>query len=450
MSGFTRLTVVGSTHRCELVVPSDEVLGAVLPRVLDLLHEGAGAVTRPLRLVLPTGDQLDVGRTPADQRLRDGSVVRVVRAEEAPPPPEVADVTDVLGDELGTRADLWSARTRTLTGAVTLGALGAAGAGLVPATTVQRLVAVGGVLVLAVLAGRLPAGRPSTTGARVSTGDSVARAAAVALLGLALGIAAVTALRLALAPGVTATGWVLPVFTALGLLGWSSAAAGGLALGDRPAVAGGVLGLAAVCVPLAASGLGGQRAAALGASAAVIACGLLPRYAAAAAGLTVLDSAALADRLQRRGDVRLGIDRTYAALSWSVAGVAWTLAATSGVLLAAADGWAVGLGLAVVTVTALRTRGFPIAAQPAALWAAVLAALVVGGYGRTGLDPRVAALGLGGLAAAVLVLVLARPPAHTRAALRQLGDVVETAAVVAMVPLLLGMFGVYADLLGAF
>jgi hypothetical protein len=73
---FTRMTVVGSTHRCELVVPSDEILGAVLPRMLDLLDEAAGPVTRPLRLVLPTGDQLDVDRTPADQRLLDGAVVR--------------------------------------------------------------------------------------------------------------------------------------------------------------------------------------------------------------------------------------------------------------------------------------------------------------------------------------------------------------------------------------
>ena len=237
---FTRMTVVGTTHRCEMVVASDEILGAVLPRMLDLLHEGAGPVTRPLRLVLPTGDQLDVGRTPADQHLLDGAVVRLVRAEEVPPPPEVADVTDVLGDEFGARTDLWSARSRTITGSVALAAVGAAGTGLLPATTTQRLLAIATVLILTVLAARLP----GPTG----------RAAVGALTGLALGIAAVTALRMALAPGVTATGWVLPVATALGLLGWACAGGAiGIGLGHRPALAGSGLGLLAVCVPLAAS-----------------------------------------------------------------------------------------------------------------------------------------------------------------------------------------------------
>ncbi|HST66923.1 MAG TPA: hypothetical protein VLM05_17205 [Mycobacteriales bacterium] len=271
------------------------------------------------------------------------------------------------------------------------------------------------------------------------------------LTGLAAGIAVVTALRMALAPGVTATGWVLPVATAVGLLGWTCTAAGiGLGLGHRPALAGSVLGLAAVCVPLAAAGLGAERAAAFGATAAVVACGLLPRYAAAAAGLTALDAAVLGGRLRRRTDVRRGVDRAYSTLTWAVSGVSWTLAATSGVLLGSLDGWAAGLGVAVVTVTALRTRGFPIAAQQMALWAAVVAGLLVGGFGRMGSEPRDVGAGLALLVVAVLVLPLVRPPAHTRAALRQVGDVAETVAVVAMVPLLVGLFGVYSDLLGAF
>lgn len=525
---FTRMTVMGTTHRCELVVPSDEILGAVLPRMLDLLHEAAGPVTRPLRLVLPTGDQLDIGRTPAEQQLLDGAVVRLVRAEQVPLPPEVADVTDVLGDEFAARTDLWSSRARTLTGSVALAAVGAAGAGLLPATTTQRLLAIAAVLALAVLtarctrpAPRAPAipqpvagpptvhtgpatgrtgwdpagpalptvhtgpslGRRGTTGgdagepagaraihpgppvdgpgwdatgpASARTGAdgraAVGRAAVWVLTGLALGIAVVTALQMALAPGVTATGWVLPVATALGLLGWACAAGGiGIALGHRPALAGSGLGLLAVCLPLAASGLGAQRAAAIGASAAVVACGLLPRYAAAAAGLTALDSAVLGGRLRRRDDVRRGVDRAYSTLTWSVCGIAWTLAATSGVLLGSMDGWAAGIGVAVVTVTALRTRGFPIAAQQMALWAAVLAGLVVGGFGRMEPEPRDVVAGLAAVGIAILVLTLARPPAHTRAALRQLGDALETVAVVAMVPLLVGLFGVYSDLLGAF
>ena len=67
-----------------------------------------------------------------------------------------------------------------------------------------------------------------------------------------------------------------------------------------------------------------------------------------------------------------------------------------------------------------------------------------------GPEPRDVVAALAAIVVAIVVLPLARPPAHTRAALRQAGDVVETVAVVAMAPLLVGLFGVYSDLLGAF
>jgi hypothetical protein len=49
-----------------------------------------------------------------------------------------------------------------------------------------------------------------------------------------------------------------------------------------------------------------------------------------------------------------------------------------------------------------------------------------------------------------MVMVLARPAAHQRAFLRRIGNFVEALAVIALIPLLLGMFGVFADLLRAF
>jgi WXG100 protein secretion system (Wss), protein YukD len=440
MTDFTRLTVLGSTHRCELVVPSDEILGAVLPRILDLLQERPGPVTRALRLLLPTGEQLDVDRTPNDQRLLDGAVVRLVRAEEAPPPPEVADVPDVLGDELASRRDLWSAWARTVTGSVALAAIGAAGSALVPAATAQRMLVATGVLLLAaVLAGRL------------GPAVAAARTLAAAATALALGIAARTAVELGFPSNATATGWVLPLATGLGLLGWTCVGVGyGVGLGSRPLLAGSLLGLGTASVPLVASDLGAERAAAVGAAVAVVACGLLPRYAASAAGLTTLDSAVLEGSLRRRDEVQRAVDSAYASLSWSVFGLTGTLAATSGVLLGSADPWAMGLGVVVALVTAVRTRGFPLAAQQAALWFAVLGGVLVGGAGQAGRTPTAVAAGLAGLALGIVLLLLARPPAHTRAVFRQLGDVTELLAVVAMVPIGVGLFGIYGDLLGTF
>ena len=53
-----------------------------------------------------------------------------------------------------------------------------------------------------------------------------------------------------------------------------------------------------------------------------------------------------------------------------------------------------------------------------------------------------------GLTAAIAGL--ARPKAHQRARLRSFGDALETAAVIAVVPMAVGVFGIYADLLALF
>jgi hypothetical protein len=50
----------------------------------------------------------------------------------------------------------------------------------------------------------------------------------------------------------------------------------------------------------------------------------------------------------------------------------------------------------------------------------------------------------------VLIMVLARPAPHQRAFLRRIGNVIEALSVIALIPLLLGMFGIFSDLLGAF
>ena len=57
---------------------------------------------------------------------------------------------------------------------------------------------------------------------------------------------------------------------------------------------------------------------------------------------------------------------------------------------------------------------------------------------------------LAGIAGLVVIMVLARPAAHQRAFLRRVGNVIEALAVIALIPLLLGMFGIFSDLLRAF
>ncbi|MBN4877272.1 type VII secretion integral membrane protein EccD, partial [Providencia stuartii] len=49
-----------------------------------------------------------------------GEVLRVVRAEDAPPPPEVADVTDVVAESLQRRDDRWGETARRWTAAAAI------------------------------------------------------------------------------------------------------------------------------------------------------------------------------------------------------------------------------------------------------------------------------------------------------------------------------------------
>ena len=116
--------MIGSARKADLVVPNDEAVAGLMPRLMDLLDEPTGSVVRPL--VRSTGEQLDVALTIADQEVSDGELLRLVRSDDAPPPPEVADVTDVLGETLRDRSGLWSTFTRELTGAIAIGVLGCA------------------------------------------------------------------------------------------------------------------------------------------------------------------------------------------------------------------------------------------------------------------------------------------------------------------------------------
>ncbi|WP_034229428.1 EsaB/YukD family protein, partial [Actinotalea ferrariae] len=119
MSRWTRLTLVGSARRADVVVPSDEGFAAMLPPLLDLLDEQPDGATGSVSLVRVTGEQVDLAQDCLAQELRDGEVLRVVRAAQAPPPPEVADVTDATAEELAARADRWDTRSRHATAATT-------------------------------------------------------------------------------------------------------------------------------------------------------------------------------------------------------------------------------------------------------------------------------------------------------------------------------------------
>jgi hypothetical protein len=100
----------------------------------------------------------------------------------------------------------------------------------------------------------------------------------------------------------------------------------------------------------------------------------------------------------------------------------------------------------------LRARAFPLTAEVVVLLvaAAVVAVrlVVVWGDHASGAVGPVAVLGF--LAVVPLVLLAVEPAEHVRVRLRRTGDLLESAAVIALFPLVIGAFGVYGRLLGTF
>jgi type VII secretion integral membrane protein EccD len=436
MTDFTRLTVIGSARKADLVVPNDEAVAGLMPRLMDLLDEPTGSVVRPLTLVRSTGEQLDVALTIADQQVPDGELLRLVRSDDAPPPPEVADVTDVLGETLRDRSGLWSTFARELTGAVAIGVLGCALA--------RELSAGPFPLVLAVLLLSL--------GATI-LGRLLRRWICVALTSAALGVAAAAVWTFSSTLGLSLPLRLSAAVLGFAALGWICLGLGyGQGLRSRPAWFGSLVGIPISMLPLIMVLLGSrpEAAAAVTAAVSVVVCGVLPRLALVTSGLTGLDDQVVEGHPRRRDDVSLTVNDAYRMLSWITFAVAVPIAVTSALLLASGDLWAVWVGLVVIMVSALRTRAFPLAVQQMALWSAVLAGLLGGLIGQPRLSEPLLSGVLAGLVALVMIMVLARPAAHQRAFLRRVGNVLEALAVIALIPLLLGMFGIFSDLLRAF
>lgn len=437
MTAFTRLTVVGSSARAELVVPSDEPVASLTPAILDLIGEEPGSLRRPMTLVRVLGDPVDPLLTLAEQSVLDGEVVRAVRADEAPPPPEVADVTDVVADGFTERRDRWGTRARLSVAAATI--LTASGVLAGSVAVLERLDATGVViavtavlLLLSLLAGRLHRTGLAVVGGAASLGAG------------AVGVFSVVRLTLPdsgllVVPLLAVTVWIV-----VGLVV-------GVALRQRSARWGALLGIVlwTVGAILLLAPLDTVVAAGILATASVVVLGQLPWFALTTSGLTGLDDGASSGALPRRLVVHGTLVQAYRSLHWATAAVAAPLGVGAVVLLLDTDVFAFCLGAAVAVVAALRTRTFPLALQGVVLWTVPVAAVFAAAAGPFA-PPWVRLLLVVGLLVLAAVLATVRPVAHVRVRLRRWGNALELLAMVAVVPLLLGLFGLYADLLETF
>lgn len=437
---FTRVTLVGPRKHADLLLPSDQPVGLLLPQVLNLLEDAPAEQVAAKVLVAGDGTELRVEQSLDQARVLDGSSLLLCNAADAPPAAVVYDVTDLAADEAGAAAGRWSRRFSALAaGACTAGGFWAAAEILLDVLApgwAQWLLPVLSVLLLASGAS---AGRPPRRAALTYT---------MVCAGWLTGLGAALHVYDGVPDRIPAA--------ALLLAGLSVLTLGALAAGSanpRALVSGaGTLVLAA----LLWSGAAGVardpvQAGALAALAGTVLLGVLPRLALASSGLAALDDQRATGGTVTRTDARNAVAAAHEGLTLGT--VIAGLCLAPGLWLLGTDTershWTLPLLLSLALAVFLRTRSFPLAPQRLALYFAVavgLTAAVLAGLRVPAIPSWTVGAAVLGLAAAGCVFLTGSFPDHAQARFRLLAKRVETAAILASVPLTAGLLGIFSQL----
>ncbi|MGV2915073.1 type VII secretion integral membrane protein EccD [Streptomyces alfalfae] len=444
-TALSRVTLVGELRRVDLVLPSQEPIGLLLPEVLRLV--GDQTAERPMlrHLVTADGSALAHDSTLESAGVPDGAVLRLVRAEDAPSAPVVHDVTDEAADDLDVRAWRWRPAARRVVAGLTTVVWAVAG-GLLARRDVEAA-AVGNALLGA-------AGVAALVGALLGWLRRAGLAATLIVTAGALGVLGTWTLADAHAwsgaPLLAGTAASLAV--ALLLLGWFSPLGRGALIGAGALVGCLVAWEAAIALQGGAGTSGEQaRVGALLAVTSVVVLGVLPRLALMASGLSGLDDRRSGGTSVSRYRVGTALTATHRGLALATVVLSASASAAGVLVLRAPTVWTVLLAVVTAVVLALRARAFPLVAEVVALLAgatAVVVALMVVWLARAAAVGPLAVLVA--LALAPLVVLAVEPAEHVRVRLRRMGDVVESVGVIAMLPLVIGAFGVYGRLLDTF
>ncbi|MFD7706562.1 type VII secretion integral membrane protein EccD [Streptomyces sp. NPDC059786] len=444
-TALSRVTLVGEQRRVDLVLPSREPVGLLLPEVLRLLGDRVAGRPELRHLVTADGSALAHDSTLESAGVADGAVLRLVRAEDAPSAPVVHDVSDETAEDLDVRAWRWRpASRRAVAGLATAG--WALVAGFTARSAYGHAAVAGGLLAVAAVAA-LAGALLGRAGRRGLAATLITTAGALGVLGawtLADAQDWSHAVRAAGAGGaLLVTLALLGRFTPLGRGGLVGAAAVGAA---------GVCWEAAVALQSDAGSAAGQaRAGAVLAVGSVLVLGLLPRLALMTSGLSSLDDRRSGGASVSRYQVSAALTATHRGLALATVTVAVSATAAGVLALREPTQWTVPLAAVTTAVLALRARAFPLVAEVVVLLAAaaVLAVRLTGVWlDRSGAAGPLAVLVV--LAALPLLVLAVQPAEHVRVRLRRAGDMLESVGVIALFPLVLGVFGVYGRLLDTF
>jgi len=437
---YSRVTIIGRQRQMDAVLPVDEPLGRLMPDLLRMLGEPVDPSPRRRYLTTPTGQTVSLELTLGSAQIGDGAVLRLAAEGEVPPPPTVYDVAEEAVDDLERRGTIFARKHRHwASGAALIFALLAGAIAL--ARSAEPDVTAFVLLIVAIMTGI----------GGVVLGRAEQRTTAIALLVVTPVLLAIVAWTLGISED-----WSIPMragITALGLaLGPLLFAMAGLAGGGL--IGGGTAMLfALIWIIGIGSGASSEKLSALIAVVAVLLLGILPRLALSMSGLTALDDQRARGNEVGRPDVEEALNAAHVGLALAAASIALWSAAAGVVLAMHGSGWTVGIAAVLALLLCSRSRLYPLAGEVLGLFAAagvVVAALV--------LDLSQESVG-GTLVAVGLLVVVAMagafglswtPQDHVQVRLGQTLDQIQVLAVVALIPLVLGAFGVFSDLLDVF
>nr|WP_255459661.1 type VII secretion integral membrane protein EccD [Micrococcus sp. TA1] len=441
----------GERRNADLLLPSDTPVGALMPQILDVLDDRPRESLGAKVLVRSDGDTVPAVQTFAEAGVLDGERLALVSQTEAPPAPIIYDLNDTVSDATDAVPGRWSDTYRFLV----CGVLAALGAWLAVVGLLDRFLAedawtgwacfgVAAVLLVTGASLAAPGRMRAVAGTLTGTGALFA-ATGLVRLGLdtpwlAVGLGALTALVLGFLGFVVRR--PLSMFIA-------AAVTGGLTLtwAVAPAVAAWAIGGRDAEVTVGAAGIAGVVT--------LLVLGLLPTIALGASGLAGLDDGQAGGRPVLRTDARRAIESAHGGLIASAVACAVSLALAVWLVGTDTRGHAFSLPMLAFLALAvgLRARSFPLAAQRIPLYLAAatgvlaLVRLAVDFLPEADAVFLVVLLGLALLTGSGLSVTL---PEHAQARVRRTGDTLEGLALFAVIPLLIGYFGIYASLLETF
>lgn len=433
---YVRVTITGEHRNGEMLLPTDRQVAELMPEILQICGS-AGHDRTPQALTLtPMGSAtLRPHQTLEDAGVGNGSVLSLDRRDEAVPRPVVFDLAEET-------EQLSSPQTSSLSLDLTR----------MISTSVFVLFSL---LALSMATSIFDAQDRSSWGLALSAAALVATALLprriliwdvelLVLSGAALGLAVYWG-----PPVFPGAEWTVPIWLLAALSAWSASRRLWLSVLA-------ILVTAAVLTLLWwGSGQVFQReqevVAVAGVGSAVL-LGLSPRTALTASGMNRLDDGIAHGDRPSVPAARSAFISAHTSLTAAVLLCAMSLAlAVHGLVSEGAHAWTLPLAILLTALTALRARTMPMALERAALITSAAASTIfIVQATAMHLPPWLLILLPIVLALVPVVLRLRTVSAHHHARLRIIARRLEGLSTLALLPLLIGLFGLYSRLIDTF